>query len=233
MERHDIEGAVGVSTLDDLHLALSLDDLLAIPCEAKWFALHLMRVKSPETFATVDLIHQYTPARALALLVVSSVGSGAGELVKDLFQAAPPGQRQAEALVTAYSLFVGCFRLQAVAEWSPNSFAEALEQGDFTDEGFKWFYLLHLGRMALKEGRDIVPARIGSNLHLFSHSHSSDLLDSLNALQSFVRDYPRELLKNIGDKRFKAVLGYLQDIGAVGHLDIDFDSSEDVLNLYH
>lgn len=232
MERHDIEGAVGVSTLDDLHLALSLDDLLGIPCEAKWLALNLMRLKSPETFATVDLIHQFTPARALALLVVSSVGNGAGELVKVLFQAAP-GQRQAEALVTAYCLYVACFRLQAVAEWSPNSFAEALEQGDFTDEGFKWFYLLHLGRMALKEGRDIVPARIGSNLHLFSHSHSSDLLDSLNALQSFVRDYPRELLKNIGDKRFKAVLGYLQDIGAVGHLDIDFDSSEDVLNLYH
>lgn len=187
MERHDIEGAVGVSTLDDLHLALSLDDLLGIPCEARWLALNLMRLKSPETFATVDLIHQFTPARALALLVVSSVGGGAGELVKVLFQAAPPGQRQAEALVTAYSLFVGCFRLQAVAEWSPNSFAEALEQGDFTDEGFKWFYLLHLGRVALKEGRDIVPARIGSNLHLFSHSHSSDLLDSLNALQSFVR----------------------------------------------
>ena len=53
------------------------------------------------------------------------------------------------------------------------------------------------------------------------------------ALQSFVRDYPRVLLKHISDKRFKAVLGYLQDIGAVGHLDIDFDSSETVLNLYH
>ena len=232
MERHDIEGAIGVCTLDDLHLALSLDDLLGMPLEAKWLALNLMRVKSPETFARVDLIHQFTPARALALLVVSSVGSGAGELVKVLFQAAPPGQRQAEALVTAYSLFVGCFRLQAVAEWSPNSFAEALEQGDFTDDGFKWFYLLHLGRMALKEGRDILPARIGSNLHLFSHEHAADLLDSLKALQSFVRDYPRELLKHMDDARFKAVLSYLHDIGAVGHLDIDFDSSEDVLCLY-
>ena len=233
MERHDIEGAIGVCTLDDLHLALSLDDLLGMPLEAKWLALNLMRLKSPETFARVDLIHQFTPLRALSLLVVASVDGGAGELVKVLFQAAPPGQRQAEALVTAYCLYMACFRLEAVADWSPNSFSEALEQGDFTGDGFKWFYLLHLGRMALKEGRDIVPARIGSNLHLFSHEHATDLLDSLKALQSFVRDYPRELLKNIGDKRFKAVLSYLQSIGAVGHLDIDFDSSETVLGVYH
>lgn len=231
MDRNDIESAVGVCTLDDLHLALSLDDLLSVPLEAKWLALNLMRLKSPETFARVDLIHQFTPAKALSLLVVASVEGGAGELVKVLFQAAPPGQRQAEALVIAYCLYVGCSRLEAVADWSPNSFAQALEQGDFTDDGFRWFYLLHLGRMALKQGRDIEPARIGLNLPMFGHEHQADLMDSLRALQEFVAIYPRELLKR-ADSRFGAVLSYMQDIGAVAHLDIDFDGSEDVLRLY-
>lgn len=233
MNRNDIESAVGVSTLSDLHLGLSLDELLAVPLEAKWLALTLMRVKSPESFARVDLIPQFTPPKALSLLVVASVEVGAGELVEALCAAAPPGQRQAESLLCAYALYVACFRLQAVADWSPNSFAEALEQGDFTDDGFRWFYLLHLGRMALKGRKDIEPARIGRNLHLFNLAEcGSDLLDSLQALQSFMSSYPKALLKYADSERFKAVLSYLDDIGAVGHLDVEFDGCERVKDLY-
>lgn len=233
MNRNDIESAVGLSGLLDLHLGLSLDELLAVPLDARWLALTLMRVKSPETFARVDLIHQFTPAKALSLLVVSSVEVQAGELVETLFATSPPGQRQAEALLYAYSLYLACYRLQAVADWSPNSFAEALEQGDFTDDGFRWFYLLHLGRVALKGRRDIEPARIGRNLHLFNLAeHGPDLMDSLQALQAFVRDYPKALLLHADSEPFRAVLNYLDNIGAVGHLDVEFESDERVLRLY-
>jgi hypothetical protein len=233
MDRKDIENVVGASSLDELHLALSLDELLAVPLEAKWLALTLMRVKSPESFAVVDLVHQFSPTRALSLLVVGSVEVSAGEVVEALFGAAAPGQRQAESLLCAYALYVACFRLQTVADWSPNSFAEALEQGDFLDDGFRWFYLLHLGRMALKGRRDIEPARIGQNLHLFNLAeHGSELMESLQALQSFVSSYPKALSKHADSEPFKAVLSYLDDIGAIGHLDVEFDGSERVKALY-
>lgn len=232
MNKQDIQNAVGVCMLSDLHLGLTLDDLLAVSLDAKVIALSLLRLREPEKHSLVSFIHQFTPSAAVGMLIAASVEGGAGKLVDVLFNA-PPGQERAEALAVAYSLYVACYRLQEVADWSPNSFAEALERGDFTEDGFKWFYLLHLGRLALKGRRSYEPARIGRNLSLFNGAeHMPDLLDSLQALQSFVRDYPKELLKHADSEPFKALLSYLDDMGAVAYLSIEFDDDERLMRLY-
>lgn len=232
MNRTDIQNAVGVCALSDLHLGLSLDDLLAVSLDAKVIALSLLRLREPEKHSLVSFIHQFTPSAAVGMLIAATVEGGAGELVKVLVNA-PPGQEQAEALAVAYAVYVGCYRLQEVADWSPNSFAESLERGDFTEDGFKWFYLLHLGRMSLKGRRSYEPARIGRNLHLFNGAENTpDLLDSLQALQSFIRDYPKALLNHVDSEPFKAFLSYLRELGADGHLSVEFDDDMRVLRLY-
>lgn len=233
MEKIDIQNALGVNMLSDLHLGLSLDDLLAVSLDAKIIALSGLRLKHPDMFASVELIHRYTAAAAVGLLIAATVEGGAGTVVDVLTRQGLPGEEQAESLLCAYSLYVACYRLQEVADWSSNSFSEALERGDFTEDGFKWFYLLHLGRMALKGRRSYEPARIGRNLSLFNGAeHMPDLLDSLQALQAFVRDYPKELLKHVGSEPFKAVLSYLRELGAEGHLSVEFEDDERVLRLY-
>lgn len=233
MNKNDIENALGVNTLSSLHLGLTLDDLLAVSLDAKVIALSLLRLREPEKHSLISFIHQFTPAAAVGMLIAASVEGGAGELVKVLTRQGIPGQERAEALLCAYSLYVGCYRLQEVADWSPNSFAEALERGDFTEDGFKWFYLLHLGRLALKGRRSYEPARIGRNLHLFNGAeHMPDLLDSLQALQLFVQDYPNKLLKHVDSEPFKALLSYLDDMGAVAYLSIEFDDDERLMRLY-
>lgn len=232
MNRTDIENALSVNTLSDLHLGLSLDDLLAVSLDAKIIALSLLRLREPDKHSLVSFIHQFTPSVAVGMLIAATVEGGAGTLVKVLVNA-PPGQEQAEALAVAYAVYVACYRLQEVAYWSENSFAEALERGDFTEDGFKWFYLLHLGRMALKGGRSYEPARIGRNIHLFNGADNMpDLLDSLQALQSFIRDYPKALLNHVDSVPFKAFLSYLRELGAEGHLSVEFDDDMRVLKVF-
>lgn len=235
MDRNDIKGAVGVCALSDLHLGLTLDDLLAVSLDAKVIALSLLRLREPDKHSLVSFIHQFTPAAAVGMLVAATVEGGASELVKVLVDARP-GQEQAEraeALALAYAVYVACYRLQEVADWSPNSFSEALERGDFTEDGFKWFYLLHLGRMALKGRKSYEPARIGRNLHLFNGAENMpDLLDSLQALQSFIRDYPKALLNHVDSEPFKAFLSYLGGMGAVAYLSVEFDDEMRVLKVF-
>ena len=229
----DIKKALGVCTLDDLHLGLSLDDLFAVPVESKWLALCALRFKAPATHAMVSPMHQFTPQAAVSLLcAVLADGVEADDLVGELFQAAP-GQSQAESLLLSYSLYVASFRLEPVADLSVSSFSRLLEQGNFKDVAFRWFYVLHLGRMSIKHGVDIDLGRVGMCLPWFSvANHEQDLLESLQAVQSFCKHYPKALLKMAQAEPFQAVLSHLRGIGSLAYLDNAFEPSEDVLRVF-
>jgi hypothetical protein len=233
MNKIDIENALGVSTLNDLHLGLRLDDLFAMPIESKWLALCALRFKAPATHAMVSPMHQYTSQAAVSLLcAVLGNEVEADDLVGELFQAAT-GQSQAENLLLSYALYVACFRLAPVADLSVNSFSELLEQANFNNEAFRWFYVLHLGRMSIKHGVDFDLGRVGMCLPLFSvESHERDLLESFHAVQSFCKHYPKALFKMRQDEGFKAVLSHLYGIGSLDYLDRAFDSFEGFLSIY-
>lgn len=235
MNRDDLMGAVAICTLQDLSLGLTLDELLAVPLDAKGLALSSLLYRNPEMYGMVSLIHNYSPNTVISLLsAVVADGLDPDSLLDVLFQVEQPGQRQAEHLLLANALYLGCCRLEPIKDLSLNSFAECLGQGDFTDDAFKWFYVLHLGRMALLHRVDTQPARVGQSLSKWFNlkEQESELLATFQALQAFIRAYPRALHQRAKNERFREVLDYLREIGIVPYLSVEFDDRDDILSLY-
>ena len=239
MEKDDIARAVGHCSLDDLHLALSLDHMLMFKMDAKGLAVCAIPYKSPEMNVLVSLGGVYHPHSVLGLLICALAdGLEHEKLVDCLFQSVDgqTGQMQAELLFTGYALFMASYRLECIGDLSENKFALLLEQGSFTDDAFQWFYILHSGMMALKHRVDVEPNRVGRTLNAWfdTELNGKDLMESLAVIQAFAHRFGDVFMSRAkSDERFKMVLEHLSGLESQSYLDVEFDDKVGrVLKLY-